>query len=363
MLKAGICGIGASVPKRRILVEDIIKNWNNTSEEFVKNGLGVRARTVLASDEDVITLASKAANLSLKGFKIVPNNLDSIFFGTATSSELFRGCGNMLMETLTGNSNYFSSDIFSADRSGTAALITSLGNVSSGLSRYSIIIGGDVMCRHTAPGDLRESYEGAGAVSCIVGTDKLIAEIQGIQSYNSNFPEMGKPEDERFIRTLMPMEEGVLREGVVRHVSNALSMYLKKYNKTLDDFDEIILPQQYPGEVFQLSSVLQIPKEKVRNSIFSEETGDIGSASPLLALMKILENIEVHKHILLCSYGHNSGADIIGLETTDELLKHQGTIKKNFEEIFNKTIMTSYSESLKLEYKLVAPNISIGTFN
>ena len=117
MLKAGICGIGASVPKRRILVEDIIRNWNNTSEEFVKNGLGVRSRTVLASDEDIITLASRAANLSLKGFGLAPINLDSIFFGTATSSELFRGNGNMLMETLTGNSNYFSSDIFSADRS------------------------------------------------------------------------------------------------------------------------------------------------------------------------------------------------------------------------------------------------------
>ncbi|MCM1635766.1 MULTISPECIES: hypothetical protein [Latilactobacillus] len=363
MKKVGISGIGMCLPIRRILVNETIKNWGNTSAKLIVDKFGVRKRTVLNSDEDVITLSVEAAKQCLVNTKTNIKNIDAMFLGTVTSSELYRGSSNTVMEMLTDNNQYFSTDVAMAERSGTVALIQGFANVKAGLCKSVLSIGADALCRYTAPGDLRESYTGAGAACALVDSNNIVAEIEGVTNFNTNFPEIGRPEDERFIRELMPMDSGVQKISIIDHVKTAVQLYLNKYNCALSDFDFVLLPQQYPGQTFQLAKIFGIPNEKIEDAIFSSETGDTGSAAPLIALEKVLESAQPNKRILLCSYGHNAGVDVIGLKTTNLIKDYQKRVKQTVTKILNNQFDVGYAEAMRLEYKFVEPNVSIGTFN
>lgn len=364
MADVGICSIGSYLPFRRLLTSDTINNWNNSSNNLIENNFGVKARTVLNSDEDVITLANESSIRCISNSNINSNKLDSIFFGTITSPELFRGCSNLLMESLTDKCNYLSSDVASAESSGLVSLIMSYSSVKSGVSDYSLSVGSDTLCRNTAPGDLRESYEGAGSSSILVGKKNIIAEIISSKSCNSNFPEIGRTEDERFIRELMPMNSEINKLGLFKHTLYAIKSYCSNNRIDINEFNYVILPQQYPGQTKSIAKYLKLNKDKVVDSIFSDYTGDVGSAAPFIALQNVLNKANPNEYILVCSYGHNSGANVVGLKTTEYLLEYRNNIKHSIEELLSKNYKyVSYSDAMRIEYKLVGPNISIGTFN
>lgn len=364
MKSTGICAIGCYVPVRRLSVEETISSWKNASTKLLKGNFGVTSRAVLNSDEDVVTMANEAVKSASDSKSFDLSSIDAVYFGTVTASDLFRGGSNLLMESLTGNKNYFSSDISSGENSGLAALIMGYASTSAGLHESTLAIGSDVLCRHTAPGDLREAYMGAGASAVIIGQKDTIATIEGVTSFNSNFPEIGRTEDERFIRELMPMDAGLLKVGVYDHLQHAIHAYCKKYKKSLEDFDYIILPQQYPGETKALAKMLNVEQKKIDSSIFSSNIGDTGSAASLIALQKVLEISKPNQSILVCGYAHNSGADVVGLKVTENIIDYQKNINKSVSAMTTElTIDVGYAEAMRLEYKFVGPNISIGTFN
>lgn len=362
MLKVGIRSVGSAIPVRKVSVEDTINYWGNSSVSLVQRKFGVRSRSVLNSDEDVLTLATQAAKNSLANAHMKDTEIDGVLFGTVTASELYRSSSNILMDMLSSRRNYISSDISAAERSGVEAMVTGYSYIGSGLCTAALAIGSDVMNRHTAPGDLRESYEGAGAGAIILGNQKLIATIDHVASNNSPFPQFGRPEDERFIRALTPMNDDMLKVGLYDHLQGALKVYFEQTNSHFSDYDFVILPQQYPGEVRSLAQKLNLNNEQINDSIFSEECGDTGSASSIIALEKVLEKSKFGNKILLCSYGNNSGADVVGLTVTKNIVKYQEKLQKDISSTTKNTMPISYAESLKLEYKLIQPNVTIGTF-
>jgi len=65
MMRTGLVGYGACIPKFRMAVEEIHKVWNNTVLEMLR-GIQIEERAVLQPDEDTITLAVLAAKRALK---------------------------------------------------------------------------------------------------------------------------------------------------------------------------------------------------------------------------------------------------------------------------------------------------------
>ena len=214
----GISSAGISVPIRRLPVIDTVSQWNNTSADLIVKQFGTECRTSLGSDEDTLTLAHEASHNCMDNARADPSDVDAVFFGTVTAPELYRGCANALMDMLTASNAYTSQDVSAAERSGIMALTNAYTYISSGLAHQALAVGSDSLCRHTAPGDLRESYEGAGAGALLISDQNVIAEIFKVSSCNSNFPEFGRPEDERYIRGLMPMDSGTTHIGMMRHI-------------------------------------------------------------------------------------------------------------------------------------------------
>lgn len=363
MNDVGICSCGIKIPKKRLSVEETINVWKNNSVEFIEQSLNVKQRTVLDSDEDVITLSVEAAKRCLENSNMDPEQIESLYLGTTTAPDLFRSNSTVIMDMLTSKGEYLNSDIQSSEKSGTSALIIGYSNVKSGIANNSLIIGADVFNRHSAPGDIRESYMGAGAGALMLSNENVIATIEGVSSYNSNFPEQVRSEDERFIRVVAQLHQEVINEGFIKHSVQSVKQLLKKLKLEEKDFDYGIFQQFNGSSAFALGAVLGFSKSQIMPSIFANDTGDTGASSPLIGLAKVLEEAKPGQRILLCSYGHGTGADAISLVVTDKIVDYQNNKSYSVQsELNDDLINVNYSEAMKYEFKYIQPNIALSPF-
>jgi hydroxymethylglutaryl-CoA synthase len=363
MNNVGICSYGIKIPKKRLSVEETINVWKNSSLEFIEQNLNVKQRTVLDSDEDVITLSVEAAKRCLENSNMDPEKIESLYLGTTTAPDLFRANSTVIMDMLTSNGEYLNSDIQSSEKSGTSALIIGYSNVKSGITNNSLIIGADVFNRHVAPGDMRESYMGAGAGALMLSNENIIATIEGVSSYNSNFPEQVRSEDERFIRLIAQLHQEVIDEGFIKHSVKSVNLLFEKLNLKEKDFDYGVFQQFNGSNPFALGAALGFSKSKIIPSIFSDNTGDTGASSPLIGLAKVLDEAKPGQRILLCSYGHGTGSDAISLVVTEKIVDYQNNKYYSVQsELNDNLINVNYSEAMKYEFKYVQPDIALSPF-
>ncbi|KRM96062.1 hypothetical protein FC19_GL001130 [Liquorilactobacillus aquaticus DSM 21051] len=127
---------------------------------------------------------------------------------------------------------------------GILGLINAYAAVNSNLLSGAIVVGSDVLGRHIAPGSLREYYASSAASAILISRHDLIATIEGISSISSDFPEIGRSEDERFFRNFTSLNSGVIQQGMIKHCVAAVEELLKKngHNK-IENYKNIVLPE------------------------------------------------------------------------------------------------------------------------
>ncbi|MCT3311233.1 3-oxoacyl-[acyl-carrier-protein] synthase III C-terminal domain-containing protein [Lactiplantibacillus pentosus] len=358
MQNFGISSYGMKVPFLRLPVNETVGSWKNNSVDLINNKIGVIRRAVLASDEDVLTLSVAAVKDALN---IDIDEVSGMVLGTSTAPDLLQSNANQIMSFLTDSKNYIGFDVQASENSGLCALLTGFGFVASHYCKHVCAIGADCLSRHIFPSELREPYMGAGAAAFLISTDKVIARYIDTASLNEHFPEQSRPEDERFIRVMAPLNSAVVQEGLVQQGSQAVRNLLKKNNLAIKDIDYFAFNQVGENTPKQIARFLGIQDKCIKDSKFASNTGDTGAASSLISLQMILDKAKPNQKIVLCGYGHSTGATAILLETTNELMEYRelrkGTIEKinDFQDI-------NYVEAMKNEFKFVQPGIALSTF-
>lgn len=356
----GIRSYGIALPYLRLPVEETLKCWRNSNLEFIKNNIGVARRTVTSNDEDVLTLSFDSLNNALGASNFNPEDIEAIILGSSTVSDLFKSNANQLLSFFTNKTEYIGFDVQASENSGMNALICAYSLIKSGQINNAVAVGTDLLNRHIFPSELRESYMGAGSGTFILSNENVIAKILMISNSNSSFPEQGRPEDDRFIRVIAPLNTNVIEEGIIKRMVEAIELVCRKAEIELSDVDYFAFSQngsQFPNLI---SEKLKIDKEKVTNSIFSKDTGDTGAASPLISLSFVLNHVnEENKKILLCGYGHSSGATAVLLETTKLISQFK---KPNLNKILMNGKNITYEEAMKVEHKYVQPDIALNTY-
>ncbi len=362
MNKTGIVSYGIALPRRRLAVDEIVDLWKNTALDLIKDKQGVKERGVLGFDEDGNTFSVVAAKDALEG-SVLSENVDVLYYGTCTNPYDSRPSSTILAEALDLDYYTKTADIQFSTKSGTTAMINATGMVASDLGKNALVIGADTINRHTAPGDLLEPYASAGAAAFILGKEKVIADIDGMESHSYDLSDGFRVEGERYIRSGMLLGSAKNEVGLYTQTVAAGTRLMERLGMNAADYTYGVFQQNTPSTAFGIGKKLGFTKEQVEPGIYSDMIGDTGSASALIGLAKVLEQAKTGDKILMVSYGFGSGADAISLTVTGENEIYQKNAKKLTVEkaVSNKT-MLDYKEAMKAEYKYIRHSYPLNAY-
>ncbi|MGI9337718.1 MAG: beta-ketoacyl-ACP synthase III [Gammaproteobacteria bacterium] len=96
---SAIAGVGGHLPKRRVS-NDALREWVDTSDEWVRSRTGIRHRHLAAPGELASDLALPAAQKALAAAGVGASQLDAIIFATTTPDRIYPASACLLQAAL-----------------------------------------------------------------------------------------------------------------------------------------------------------------------------------------------------------------------------------------------------------------------
>ncbi len=301
----GITAVGAYIPIYRLNRDEIAKMWGGRSTGG--------AKAVAGYDEDTVTMAVAATLDCLKRGGAEVNGLS-----LATTTAPYR---EKLSAAIVASAADLPTECHAADftdslRAATAALKSATDAVKAGSARNVLVTASD--CRMGAARGTLEQTLGDGAAALMIGSEKVIAEVEGSYSIYNDFTDLWRSEEDKFIRSA----EGrfIDEMGYLPTMQSAITGLMKKYKLTPGDFSTVVYYASDARQHAALVRRLKFDKAQVQDPLFND-IGNTGTAAALLMLAAALEKAKAGDRILFVGYG--DGADAFILRVTDEIKKFQ----------------------------------------
>ena len=301
----GITSAGAYIPIYRLNRDEIAKMWGGRS-------MG-GAKAVAGYDEDTVTMAVAATLDCLKRGGAEVNGLS-----LATTTAPYR---EKLSAAIVASAADLPTECHTADftdslRAATAALKSAIDAVKADPVRNVVVTASD--CRMGAARGTLEQTLGDGAAALMIGSEKVIAEVEGSYSIFNDFTDLWRAEDDKFPRSA----EGrfIDEMGYLPTMQSAINGLMKKYKLTAGDFSTVVYYASDARQHAALARRLKLEKAQVQDPLFND-IGNTGTAAALLMLAAALEKAKPGDRILFVGYG--DGADAFILRVTDEIKKFQ----------------------------------------
>jgi 2-acetylphloroglucinol acetyltransferase len=358
-LKSGIVGYGASIPYRRMDVQQVLNVWKNSDYGLLKYRLRAAERAVLFFNEDTNTLATESSRNALKQAGLDGKEIGALYLGTGTNPWASNPSSTLIAESIGTTPDVICADVQFSGKSGTSAIQVCSGLTESDTVKYGMAIGADTLNRHVEPGQLFEYVASAGSVSFVIGKEKVIASIQGAQSYTSSLCDWFRIEGERYIKTGSSDIPDAIQIGLQEHIVAAVQKLNKKLNLKPGDYTYAVFQQPYGYVPFMLASALDFKPEQVGPGAVSEQIGDCGAASSLLGLANVLDFARPGDRILLASYGFGAGSDAFSFEVTSEIEAKRGRAPL-VKDLLSRKEMVDYATAMKYELKYLRSIYPLG---
>lgn len=315
---------------------------------------------MIGSDEDSVTLAANAAFNALEMSGLRLESVGALIMGTQTSPYLTRPAASILVEALGLRNDVFAADVQFSGKSGTSAVLMALAYVNSGMAEAAIAIGADTLSFHVSPGDSQEYVASSGAGAVVIGRGEGIATIESTSSYTTDTPDGFRLDGERYIRT----GGAAMTNTGVGMQDNATGVWKSLNSKQLhspNTFKYLVIQQQDAKIPFQVGQRLGFSKEQTAPAIIADYLGDCGSASPLVALAKILDQASRNERIAVISYGSGAGSDALLLRVTTKI--EQVSRKRTVDSLMARKTMVDYATYIKMEKKYYTHERKLSTFD
>ena len=183
VVRSVITGCGAYLPARRVSNEELSKTVD-TSDQWIVERTGIRARHIAAKDEKTSDLALAASKQALAMAGIEPNDLDLIIVGTATPDETFPSTATMVQSKL-GMTRGAAFDVQAVCSGFIYALTIADNFVKAGQAKRILVIGAETFSRILDWTDRTTCVlfgDGAGAVVVEASTGEGTTADRGILS-------------------------------------------------------------------------------------------------------------------------------------------------------------------------------------
>ncbi|CAE7814717.1 fabH, partial [Symbiodinium sp. CCMP2456] len=313
-----VVGTGSAAPET-VVSNDDLAEIVETSDEWISQRTGIRRRHVLAPDESLASLSTKAASRALEAAKMSPEDVDLVIHATSTPDDLF-GTGPQVASML-GADNAVAFDLTAACSGFVFALTTAAQYVRSGSFKSAVVIGADCLSRWVDWSDRNTCVlfgDGAGAM-VITATDAekdallgfrmgsdgngachlgLNAEADGVSLGAGKEGGNG-----RYRKVTMNGKE-VFRFATSR-APETLSKLMEEHNISGEEVDWLLLHQANRRIMDSAARRLKLPKEKILCNL--DEYGNTSAASIPLALDEAVKEGKVQPGQLVACCGFGAG--------------------------------------------------------
>ncbi len=343
----GIVGYGSYLPRYRIKVEEIAKQWGRDAES-IRRGLLLKEKTVPGMDEDTITISVAAGRNALKRAQIDPQEIGALYIGSESHPYAVKPSGTVVAEALGVVPEVHIADYEFACKAGTEAMFVAYGLVKAGEVKYAMGIGADTS--QGAPGDALEFSASAGGSAFIFGKDNIVAELTHTYSYTTDTPDFWRREG-----AFYPLHGGRFtgEPAYFKHVMGASQGILKKSGFQASDFAYAIF--HMPNGKFPLTvgKKLGFKKEQLEPGWVVPLMGNTYSGSSPTGFSATLDIAKPGDRILLVSFGSGAGSDGFIFRVTDRINAVRDKAEKLRDMLEGHRIYLDYGQYAKFRGKII----------
>jgi len=343
----GIVGYGSYLPRFRIKVEEIAKQWGRDAES-VRRGLLLKEKTVPGIDEDTITISVEAARNALKRAEIDPTDIGALYIGSESHPYAVKPSGTVVAEAIGAVPEVHIADYEFACKAGTEAMFVAYSLVKADQVKYAMAIGADTS--QGAPGDALEFSASAGGSAFIFGKEKVVAELTHTYSYTTDTPDFWRREG-----AFYPLHGGRFtgEPAYFKHIMGAGQGILKKSGLRATDFTYAIF--HMPNGKFPLTvgKRLGFKKEQLEPGWIVPLMGNTYSGSSPTGFSATLDVAKPGDKILLVSFGSGAGSDAFVFNVTERINFVREKADKVRDMLESNRIYLDYGQYAKFRGKII----------
>lgn len=343
-MKIGIDKINFHISDKYLDIKDLAIARNVEIDKYVK-GLGQNKMALVSKREDIVTLASMAAN------KILSNEdkskIDLIIFATESSIDQSKAASIYVKSLLNINDYCKCIEMKQACYSATAALEYANGHILLNPDSKVLILAGDISKYGINEGG--EVTQGAGAVAMLISKNPSILEFNNDNvSYTEDIMDFWRPNYSKvaFVNGKYSVEKYL---EMLEKVSERYFLENKDYSAIC-----LHLPYYKMGYkgILKITNNEKILEEFENASKYNREIGNIYSASLYLSLISLLSNSKTLKpkdNILMYSYGSGAVCEMFSLKLVEGYLNNLDV--NYFEKLLNEREKINISEYEKIFFE------------
>jgi len=281
-----ITGLGCHVPER-ILTNDDLREYVDTSDEWIISRTGIRERRIAGPDEAMTDIALPACRRALEMAGVDPASIDLLVVATVTPDMAFPSTAALLADTL-GMPDAAAYDLSAGCTGFMYAIAQAYAMVAAGLSQRALVVGGDVLSKILDWSDRSTLVlfgDGAGAVVLepveqggFLGFELGADGGGGASLWLPGSGSRAFEEPERFVK----MNGREVFKFATRVMVSSAQAILDECGKTVDDIDVYVPHQANIRIINHASEKLGVPEEKIVINV--DRYGNTSSGSIPLAL-------------------------------------------------------------------------------
>ncbi|MEZ5695204.1 MAG: beta-ketoacyl-ACP synthase III [Sphingomonadaceae bacterium] len=269
MIRSVIRGSGSALPKRRVTNAELADQVD-TSDEWIVERTGIRARHIAGDDETTSTLAIAAARNALDAAGIEPESIGLIVLATATPDQTFPATATRVQAAL-GCTGGVAFDVAAVCTGFLYALATADSLLRTGMAKRALVIGAETFSRILDWEDRTTCVlfgDGAGALVLEAqevaedGPGIITSRLHADGRHNELLYVDGGPSTTGTVGKLRMKGREVFRHAVV-NLSSVLNEVLDDAGVSADQIDWVV-PHQANARILDATArKLNLPAEKV----------------------------------------------------------------------------------------------------
>jgi 3-oxoacyl-[acyl-carrier-protein] synthase III len=286
MITSCVTGVGSALPKRVMTNEDISKIVD-TTDEWITERTGIKARHIADESETTRSLAVEASRKAMAAAGVSAEDIDLIILATSTPDQTFPATATLVQSDL-GIRNGAAFDVQAVCSGFVYALVTADAMLKAGQAKHALVIGSETFSRILDWNDRTTCVlfgDGAGAfvLSATEGDGSkgiLASKLRADGRYNDKLYVDGGPSTTKTVGFLRMEGKEVFKHAVINMMA-VMNDVMQEAKVTAKDIDWIVPHQANRRILDSIAQKLGLPSDKV--VITLDNHGNTSAASIPLA--------------------------------------------------------------------------------